>query len=67
MPIYPFECERGHKFEVEQRPNDERPTSCPHVIDHGGKGSPEPRQCKSPVERIWTPVSWWFGVNYDHH
>ena len=42
MPVYPYECEAGHTFEVWQKVSDPRPTECP--------------TCGKPVEYTWPPV-----------
>ncbi len=65
MPVYPFKCEKGHEFEVEQGMNDERPTTCQEIV--GGHNYDTYRQCGAPIERVWTPNAWWIKDNYDHH
>lgn len=67
MPIYEYECEAGHTFELEQSIKDEPVKVCPEVIPFSG---PDFERCEAPAKRIISSTSFilkgsgWFKDGY---
>ena len=65
MPTYPYECEKGHKFEVDIGIHDPRPTKCPVKVQARDPnirpGVQDVELCGAPVEYTWPPVPWFMS------